>query len=217
MNESLRNTHAACSWSTLAAAVHIPAIFISSYSAYPDFPTSYGRNKAAAEVAFRMSGQTIVRPALVLGPGGLFADIIRRSLHSRVLPLPNGGRDSIEYVHVEDCVLGIIKLAEQSIKGEHNFSGGSIPLMSVVRLVTAAAGSKPPFTIPIPTDLLIAATLPLSILAPIRKLRRNLLGYRENSRRRRTSDLLALNGSVTSAHASISSAVHHWRTVVQPH
>ena len=61
-------------------------IFVSSYSARPDALSEYGRLKYLLESFFLECGQTIVRPGLVIGNGGLFGRNMEKILHTPLMP-----------------------------------------------------------------------------------------------------------------------------------
>jgi len=77
-------------------------VFISSTGAHEDALSYYGQSKKTIEESLDPSTDLIIRPGLILGPGGLFQRI-RDSLDSfGVVPVFEGGRQQIQTVHVED-------------------------------------------------------------------------------------------------------------------
>lgn len=77
-------------------------VFISSTGAHADALSYYGQSKKAIEETLDPARDLIIRPGLILGPGGLFQRI-RDSLQSvGVVPVFDGGRQEIQTVHVED-------------------------------------------------------------------------------------------------------------------
>lgn len=77
-------------------------IFMSSYSARPDSVSAYGRLKYELETCFLRCGQTIVRPGLVVGNGGLFRRNMDAILATPVIPLLNGGLDLLPFIAMKD-------------------------------------------------------------------------------------------------------------------
>ncbi len=61
-------------------------VFLTSVSAHPDAPSEYGRAKARLEDHFKATGGLLVRPGLVVGPGGTFGDMARMARMSPLLP-----------------------------------------------------------------------------------------------------------------------------------
>jgi nucleoside-diphosphate-sugar epimerase len=90
-------------------------IFISSQTARIDAPTTYGRIKFQIEQLVVASGGTAIRPGLVYGgpSNGLYGELIRLVKRFYVLPmfLP---APRIQPIHVDDLVIGILKVAESS-------------------------------------------------------------------------------------------------------
>jgi len=96
-----------------ARAAGVPRqIFVSSYSARPESIAEYGRLKRQLEKYFLQRGETIVRPGLVVGNGGLFFRNMRKILTSPVMPLLDGGRDLIPVVAVDDLAAAMTTLLE---------------------------------------------------------------------------------------------------------
>ena len=93
-----------------AAAGVSRQIFVSSYSARPDALSEYGRLKYLLETFFLERGQTIVRPGLVIGNGGLFGRNMEQILHTPLMPLLNAGSDLLPVVAVEDLVTAMTTL-----------------------------------------------------------------------------------------------------------
>lgn len=103
-------------------------IFISSVSADAASPAVYGQQKAAVEKLFIDAGGTAIRPGLILGNGGMFAnmrDYLSRGTHSekkkRNIPVFNGGTQPLQTVFVRDLVRAIDALIEKDLKGVFTF------------------------------------------------------------------------------------------------
>jgi predicted dehydrogenase/nucleoside-diphosphate-sugar epimerase len=92
-------------------------IFLSSQSAHPDARSAYGRSKYAAERALLdVDGLYVVilRPGLVAGPGsrGLFRRLVRTVESLPVVPLPGGGRQIVQPIHVDELCAAVFRCAE---------------------------------------------------------------------------------------------------------
>lgn len=96
-------------------------IFISSVSADKNAPGIYGRQKAELEQVFVAQGGTAVRPGLIIGNGGLFADMRDYLRKKKNIPLFNGGAQPLQTVFVHDLVLAIEKLISSDLKGVFTF------------------------------------------------------------------------------------------------
>jgi nucleoside-diphosphate-sugar epimerase len=68
-------------------------VFLSSLSASPSAPTIYGKSKYLAEQLFDYEkGDLVIRPGLVVGPGGLFQRTFELVRRSPVVPLIGAGK-----------------------------------------------------------------------------------------------------------------------------
>jgi NADH dehydrogenase len=94
-------------------------VFISSIAARPDAPSYYGRSKWAVERLFDDPADLIVRPGLVLGPGGqgLFQQLLGAAERLHVVPLFAGGRQPLHTVHIDDLCAGVVAALERSLTG----------------------------------------------------------------------------------------------------
>ncbi|WP_435354167.1 NAD-dependent epimerase/dehydratase family protein [Emticicia sp. SJ17W-69] len=91
-------------------------IFISSFAAAePVTDSYYGKYKFEAESFF--NDDLIIRPALVLGNGGLFGRLQAQLSKIRFVPLLNGGKQIIQTIFIDDLVNAIIFLMENEAKG----------------------------------------------------------------------------------------------------
>jgi nucleoside-diphosphate-sugar epimerase len=181
-------------WRRAAASAGAHAVFVSSYSAYPDFPTAYGRDKAAVESSFLDAGSCVVRPALVAGRGGLFGELIRRMKRGRFSFLPDGGRHDVELVDIGDVLAAIEVLIRSRARGEHDLSAGRLPLSEVCRAISGGLGRPAPIVVPVPVRPVLGALALTARFGVGSSQRERLLGYLENSRRRRDSRLAELLG-----------------------
>ncbi|MBU3612862.1 NAD(P)-dependent oxidoreductase [Polynucleobacter sp. MG-27-Goln-C1] len=99
----------------IARARGIRCIFISSQTARSDAPTTYGRIKFQIEQMVIDSGGFVIRPGLVYGgpSNGLYGELVRLVKKFHFLPLFLPG-PRIQPIHVDDLVIGILKVAECS-------------------------------------------------------------------------------------------------------
>ncbi|MFJ3464176.1 SDR family oxidoreductase [Achromobacter spanius] len=69
-------------------------------------------SKRAADDALRMTNMpaAIVQPSLVYGPGGASASLFKRLAVLPAVPLPGGGRQAVQPVHLDDVVDGVLAL-----------------------------------------------------------------------------------------------------------
>jgi len=94
-------------------------VFISSIAARPDAPSYYGRSKWEAERLFDDPADLIVRPGLVLGPGGqgLFQQLLGAAERLHVVPLFAGGRQPLHTVHIDDLCEAVAAALEHGLTG----------------------------------------------------------------------------------------------------
>jgi nucleoside-diphosphate-sugar epimerase len=72
-------------------------VFVSSFAAAsPVTDSYYGKSKLAVEVFFK--DELIIRPALVLGNGGLFGRLQTQLKKTKYVPLLNGGKQIIQTI-----------------------------------------------------------------------------------------------------------------------
>jgi nucleoside-diphosphate-sugar epimerase len=184
-----RNVAGSVSWREAAAASGSHAVFISSYSAYADFPTAYGRDKASAEAAFTGSAASVVRPALVVGRGGLFARLVARVRRGRILPLPDGGRHDVDLIDVSDLCQALCALVSQRRPGSYDLSAGRLSLRQLCGGIARALGHGPPLVVPVPMTPVARALEVLARRGIALGVGERLLGYVENGKRLRRSSL----------------------------
>jgi NADH dehydrogenase len=92
-------------------------IFISSVAARANAVSEYGRQKFAIEKIFSGAKDTVIRPGLVLGEGGLFANMRKYILEGGRIPLIDTGTQPLQTVHVVDLISVIDKIVAQRIIG----------------------------------------------------------------------------------------------------
>lgn len=100
-----------------AAAGAASLIQISAIGAAETSPSSYAQSKAAGEKAVRdaMPGATIIRPAIVFGPGDdFFNRFAAMARLSPALPLIGGGTSLIQPVYVNDVAEGVARILERA-------------------------------------------------------------------------------------------------------
>jgi NADH dehydrogenase len=101
---------------------------MSAIGADPKSPASYGRTKAAGEMAARAAipGATVLRPSIVFGPeDDFFNRFAAMAAVSPVLPLIGGGRTRFQPVYVGDVAAAVAAvLANPTLAGRTYELGG---------------------------------------------------------------------------------------------
>ena len=111
-----------------AAAAGVASLtHISAIGADENSPSSYARSKAAGEKAARdaVPGATIVRPAIVFGPGDdFFNRFAAMARLSPALPLIGGGTSLIQPVYVKDVAEGVARILKRGGTAGQTFEFG---------------------------------------------------------------------------------------------
>ena len=149
-----RNLEGTRAWFEAAARRGVrQQIFLSSYSSRADSASEYGRTKYALEPLFLESGQTVLRPGLVIGPGGLFARQRGTLLRTPVAPIIGGGGAPTAVIGLGHFLEAVAAVVEPRRAGAFNLFYESRPTMrQFVRAVKASAGQRT-LCLPIPTGL----------------------------------------------------------------
>lgn len=157
-------------------------LFMSSHSARPDATSQYGIQKYELECFFIEQGQAVVRPGLVVGPGGLFAQNRRSILRAPFLVLPSVDQVPVYYVALEDLLISMTQILEIRLTGAFNlFCDPPVMLRDFINAVSRSEGRFIPlFSIPIEPlfkaiDFLLWMRIPLSsTISRLSVLRQNM-------------------------------------------
>ncbi|MDP1822145.1 MAG: sugar nucleotide-binding protein [Archangium sp.] len=134
-------------------------VFLSSQSAGPDTPSSYGRLKWEAEQLLAASGCTwvVIRPGLVLGEGnrGLFSTLRRLIESSPVIPVIGSGEHLIQPVHVDavtDAIIRVCLEPEKHAGALYQLALPPVPFKDLLQAMAQGLGKKRAF-FPVPEAL----------------------------------------------------------------
>jgi nucleoside-diphosphate-sugar epimerase len=191
-----RNVEGTQAWFEAAKEVGVSRqIFLSSYSARPDALSDYGQIKFKLENVFLSEGETILRPGLVIGLGGLFGRNMEKLLRSRIVPLPNSGRDLLPVISIGDFLEATERIVRGLPAGAYNlFNSQLVTLNEIVRVLNQQAGRRVfIFPVPISIALLVLETLSrvgVSVSVDVGNLR----SLRKNQKQIHRSDLQELIG-----------------------
>lgn len=118
-------------------------LFVSSFSARPDSPSLYGGTKYAIEQDFLQRSAIVVRPGLVAGNGGMFAQMVQTLRRLFVVPLVAPDARSVAVVSLEDFLVAMTKLLEDSDTGAWNlFSPSLLTGREFTQMVWRGLGKK---------------------------------------------------------------------------
>lgn len=134
-------------------------LFVSSYSAGPHATSNYGRSKYILEKKFLASpNNTVIRPGLVLGNGGLFGRIRKWAGTLPLLFLPDGGRAKLPIVTVQKLCEEMVAIVERKNGKDTAYNLFFKDFVSLRDLVVASVLSSnkaKPIIISIPSPLLL--------------------------------------------------------------
>lgn len=129
-------------------------VFVSSQTARPEAPSSYGRVKAAIEERVMASGGMVVRPGQVYGGPlrGLFGKLQRAAKQLPVLPrfVP---APLVQPIHVDDLAKGLMLVATSATVTSRVYCLGAAEPVSFTGLLDAIArcrARRNPIFLPIP-------------------------------------------------------------------
>ena len=163
-----------------ARAAGARSIFLSSFAAHPDALSLYGREKYIAESFFDIDKDTVLRPGLVLGPGGLFGRLVGYLRRSRIVPLIDGGRQPLQTIHICDLIDIIDRVATSgTLPGQYNLAEPApVAYREFVAIVARQLGRNPWF-VGVPSAVLgplLQISQALGIHLPVSE--ENLLGLK---------------------------------------
>lgn len=157
-------------------------IFLSSISARADSPSRYGREKHRLEGRIAGRGRLVLRPGLVIGPGGLFAAMTRIVHRFPVIPLIAGGRNRVYFTGI-DALCRIMEncLAAGPVAGAWNVQQPEPTTMrKLLKAVSRSLGVRRVF-VPVPYPLALAASTALpGAAARAGVSRENVVGLKQN-------------------------------------
>lgn len=92
-------------------------IFFSTVSAHAEAVSSYGRSKFKMEQLFDGENDAIMKPALIIGKGGLFLRLLKQALLKRTVPLIENGKQPMQVIALEDVVKAVQTIVDNNLRG----------------------------------------------------------------------------------------------------
>ncbi len=179
-------------------------VFISSTSAHAGALSYYGRSKFALEKELDPQRDLVIRPGLILGPGGLFGRLCDSVRRSRLIPLFDGGRQVVQTIHLEDLCQMIVLAVERGLTGHLVLAEPQGMLMRDLLALMAHKMNKHPLFVALsigPTLALLRLVESFHIRLPVSS--ENLLGLRAMVHQESAQDLAQLGVTVRSARESL--------------
>ena len=106
---------APCALFRAAAAAGVPLVVqLSALGADEGASTAFHRSKRDGDECLRRLKRAawVVQPSLVYGPGGASSRLMNLLASLPLVPLPDGGRQPIQPIHVDDLVAAMVALVE---------------------------------------------------------------------------------------------------------
>jgi nucleoside-diphosphate-sugar epimerase len=131
-------------------------VLLSSYSARPGADSEYGETKFEMERMFQAMLQTVLRPGMVMGDGGLYRKQRAALLRMPVVPVIGDGSQPTAVIRLEHFLDAATVVIEQERTGAFNLFYEKQPsYRELVRAIKAEAGQRTIF-LPIPAGLALA-------------------------------------------------------------
>ena len=155
-------------------------VFISSMSAHADAASSYGRAKWRIEAQLDPTHDAVVRPGLIVGPGGLYARLMGTLRRTPVVPVFFGGTQPIQPIALDDLVTALVQIVSRRLSGIFNLATpGHLTIRELYGRMLAAARLRRPL-LPLPGGLtaqLLRGCEGLGLQLPVTS--ENLLGQKQ--------------------------------------
>jgi nucleoside-diphosphate-sugar epimerase len=158
------NVDGTCKWFERAARAGTAGqIFLSSYSAHSHGPSEYAHTKYLLEQYFIARGGITVRPGLVIGNGGLFAQIVADLVRLPIIPVVGGNRLKVAITDIETLVTAILRFDRMKSGNIYNlFQSEKVGLQELAMTIKThcrARGHVVPVPLAIAKPLLRAAAV----------------------------------------------------------
>lgn len=129
-------------------------IFFSSLSAQADALSGYGQQKFELEKEFYGEDDAVIRPGLVIGAGGLFADMMKHIQTKKILPLIEGGKQTLYTIHLSDVVKATEHIISRNLYGNFTLAHPQAVVYKAFYTELAAALKRKIIFIPLSYTLL---------------------------------------------------------------
>jgi len=130
-------------------------VFLSSFSAQEGARSRYGRMKLEIERMFDPARDLVLRPALVVGPGGLFGSMSRFIARRRIIPLPGSGCQPLQVIAVDDLCRVIERGVRDGTCGVYRIAHPEPVTLRAICGVLAARHGRRAILVPVPLGLVL--------------------------------------------------------------
>ena len=117
-------------------------LFVSSMAAHESAASVYGKTKYELEKLFDRAADTVIKPATIVGPGGVFQRTREMLRRLPVLPLFYADR-RLQTIWIEDICQGLVRSVERSVGGTLLLAHPeSTPMRDFYRRIAAVDGIR---------------------------------------------------------------------------
>jgi len=118
-------------------------IYFSSFSSHAASLCHFGMSKYEIEKIFDTSRDLILKPGLVLGKRGTYANLQQVILNRRIIPVFGDGKQAVQTIYIDDLLACIDHALEYNISGTFPLAEKEIlPLKDAVRIIAETAQKK---------------------------------------------------------------------------
>ena len=156
-------------------------IYIGSYSAHEQATSEYGCTKLELEKFFLSLDQTVVKPGLVVGHGGIFLKMSSFVRNYPLVPLIDGGKGKLPIVGIRDLTGSLVQLIEEPRAGCFRLYNDEQVTFKEVMAEVKKAGAFKTVMVPVPYQLVYAGLwIAGKLRLPLQMDIGNLKGFRAN-------------------------------------
>jgi NADH dehydrogenase len=203
-----RNVDGTKRWFDQAARAGAPRqVYVTSYSAHPSAPSEYGQAKYALETYAAAAGGVVVRPAMVLGRGGVFGALAEMVQTHAILPVPGG--ELRVFVTTRDDVVTVLADGTRGRAGEtlNVFAPEPVKLLELLEKTRAVVAGRTRL-VSIPSGVALALLAVPALAHPgLRRHRQSLAALAASQRYGYPSDYARLGLSVRSLEEMLRTAL----------
>ena len=166
-------------------------IYIGSYSAHDKATSEYGRTKLELEKFFLSLGQTVVKPGLVIGNGGIFLKMSSFARKYRAVPLIDGGKGKLTIVSISDLTTSLVQLIEHPRPGCFRLYNDEQVTFKELMVQLKRVGGLKTLLVPVPGQIVyMGLWMAGKLKLPLQVDTGNLEGFQANQYVNEPSDLL---------------------------
>jgi len=181
-------------------------LFISSMSAHAGAVSVYGKQKLAVEKLFVKDGGVALRSGMIIGNGGIVAQMVDFMRSKHMVPLIGGGKQPLQIIGVYDLVKAIDKsLTLKNVTGVLTVATPQVyTYKSFYQSIARRLGIRV-FFVPVPFWLLLNTMRLISYLhIPLAVNEDNLLGLKMLKAAKTSDDLSRLHMTVDGLEKALS-------------